>query len=216
MPYTIVKSGNRYCVHKKNDDGSAGKRIACHDSRDKAARQMRAIYANEGSKALVEIIKGDDGRRYMLILTSNAYRDRESEILKQSTLQSVVDEKWDGDTFVGDDVLLFFHKKGAEIGNVVFADMIGRFLVEIAREGDDVEIDLGRGKKARVSEVWDFIELTSKSIDWGASHGFKYYPRDREDGVYHRIVRKWETSVLPVQYAANSYTYAGVKRNGKR
>lgn len=190
MHYTIVKSGDRYCVHKKLPDGGTGKKIGCHDS------------------------KGDDGARYMFLVTTNAYKDRENEIIKADVLKQLVESKWDGDAFTGDDVLLFWHK-GEPIGDIVYADTVGRFLVEVAKERPDAEIDLGRGKTARIAQVWDFIEQTSRTMDWGASHGFKFYPQDREGGVYNRIVRKWETSVLPVQYAANSYTYAGVKRNGK-
>lgn len=215
MPYTIVKSGDRYCVHKKLPNGSAGKKFGCHDSKAGAVRQMRAMYASEGNKALVTVVKGDDGARYMFLVTTNAYKDRENEIIKQDVLKQLVESKWDGDAYTGDDVLLFWHK-GEPIGDIVYADTVGRFLVEVAKERPDAEIDLGRGKTARISQVWDFIEQTSKQLAWGASHGFKFYPQDREDGVYNRIVRKWETSVLPVEYAANSYTYAGVKRNGTK
>lgn len=177
-------------------------------------QQLRATRMSE-KKSLTSILKGDDGRRYMFIITSNAYIDREQEILKHDALKALVDAKWDGDTFIGDDVLLFWHK-GDPIGDIVYADMVGRFLVEVARERADAPIRLGSGKKARIAQVWDFIEHTGKALEWGASHGFKYYPRDREHGVYNRIVRKWETSVLPVQYAANSYTYAGVKHGNAK
>jgi len=37
MPYMIQMDGDRHCIHKKQDDGSAGKKIACHDTKDKAA-----------------------------------------------------------------------------------------------------------------------------------------------------------------------------------
>lgn len=42
MPYK--RFGN--CVHKLNPDGSKGKLIACHESPQKADRQVRALYAN--------------------------------------------------------------------------------------------------------------------------------------------------------------------------
>jgi len=42
MPWML--EGN--CVHKKNDDGSKGKLIKCHDSSEEAKAHMRALYAN--------------------------------------------------------------------------------------------------------------------------------------------------------------------------
>src|SRR3990167_820677 len=46
MPYTVVKHNNgKYCVHKKNADGSDGSMLenACHDSAKKAGAQIGAI-----------------------------------------------------------------------------------------------------------------------------------------------------------------------------
>jgi len=57
MPYEIRKSGNQYCVHKK--DG--GKKMGCHSSREKAKAQIAAIHANENKEkadGLLEQIKG--------------------------------------------------------------------------------------------------------------------------------------------------------------
>jgi hypothetical protein len=50
MPYKVVKTGVQYCVHKKNTDGSAGKKIACHATRTKAHAQIAAIEASEKAK----------------------------------------------------------------------------------------------------------------------------------------------------------------------
>lgn len=47
MPYMIVKDGQRFCVHKKNDNGSQGERVACHSTEDKAKRQMAALMMGE-------------------------------------------------------------------------------------------------------------------------------------------------------------------------
>ena len=52
MPYTIVKRNNRFCVHKKNADGSVGERIACHDTKQSAIDQIGAIESSE--KAIKE------------------------------------------------------------------------------------------------------------------------------------------------------------------
>jgi hypothetical protein len=42
MPYTLEKRGSEYCVI-----GPSGKNHGCHDSRAKAIKQQRALYANE-------------------------------------------------------------------------------------------------------------------------------------------------------------------------
>lgn len=47
MPWMIVEEDGRYCVHKKNADGSAGDTVACHETQDMAKRQLAALYANE-------------------------------------------------------------------------------------------------------------------------------------------------------------------------
>jgi hypothetical protein len=51
MPYKVFTEDNRYCVHKKNPDGSKGKKIGCHDSRGDANKQMSALYAAEKESA---------------------------------------------------------------------------------------------------------------------------------------------------------------------
>ena len=46
MPWQVYKDGDNWCVHKKNDDGSKGERVACHGQDEAKARsQMRALYA---------------------------------------------------------------------------------------------------------------------------------------------------------------------------
>lgn len=46
MPYTLQKDGDKYCVHRENEDGSAGERVKCHPSEAEAKTHMRALYAN--------------------------------------------------------------------------------------------------------------------------------------------------------------------------
>ena len=42
MPYKVQKSGDKHCVVNSEN----GKTVNCHDTRAKALRQMKAIYAN--------------------------------------------------------------------------------------------------------------------------------------------------------------------------
>ena len=46
MPYKIVTSEGKHCVHKKKPDGSVGKRLKCHTTRAQATAHMRALHAN--------------------------------------------------------------------------------------------------------------------------------------------------------------------------
>lgn len=59
MPYAIRKSGSGdkpYCLIKKDD----GKKMGCHETREGASEQMRAIYASEHAMALVESFNDDE------------------------------------------------------------------------------------------------------------------------------------------------------------
>jgi hypothetical protein len=47
VPYKIYPSGDQFCVHKVNADGSMGEKVACHASQGEADAQLKALYANE-------------------------------------------------------------------------------------------------------------------------------------------------------------------------
>jgi hypothetical protein len=55
MPWKVYQRDGRWCVHKKNPDGSPGEVVpgGCHSSQAQAMAQMRALYASE---------RPDDGR----------------------------------------------------------------------------------------------------------------------------------------------------------
>ena len=51
MPYMIQKDGDQFCVYKKGEDGKpTGSSKGCHDSKDDASAQMKALYAAEKKK----------------------------------------------------------------------------------------------------------------------------------------------------------------------
>ena len=56
MPYQVKNEGSKFCVHKKMDDGSMGRKFGCHDTKPEAMAQMRALYASEGKKKEIEDI----------------------------------------------------------------------------------------------------------------------------------------------------------------
>ncbi len=146
-----------------------------------------------------------DVLRLMMIVTSNAYKDREDEIITEKALTDYVDSCWKEGDFVGDNPLLVWHG-GDPIGDIIYAEMSGPFLIEIARERPNRMVNLARaGDKpmyAEVKAVWDALELEP---NLGASHEFGFERSDRDDGIYERIY-KTETSTLPRQAAANLLT----------
>ena len=153
--------------------------------------------------------------RHMLIVTSNSYRDNEREIITEKALSDYVDTQWEDDSFVGSDPLLLWHA-GDPIGEIVYADMRGPFLVEIARELPNKSVNIARDSDpplmADVKEIWDALSVEECK---GASHEFMFRETDREDGVYD-MIKKYETSVLPRKHAANIFTKAtilGVKND---
>lgn len=155
--------------------------------------------------------KDADGLRLMLTITSNAYIDREAEIVSQKALEGYVLDSWDSETraFIGDNPLLVWHD-GDPIGDIIAADMEGPFLLEIARERPNAVINLAASGQepvlAEIKAVWDVLE---RETDLAVSHQFMFLASDRADGVYDYI-RKTETSVLPRWAAANYFTEAQV------
>jgi hypothetical protein len=145
------------------------------------------------------IFKDASGRRYMFIVTSNGYKDREDEWIPAAELKNYVENCWiDEKTFHSDNPLLFWHDDRLKAGDIIWADMQGTFLIELAREGD--------GPIAKA--LWDYREDNPNNELWGASHGFRYRERSAE-GVYAGV-RKKETSFLPLWAAANLLTASEV------
>lgn len=155
----------------------------------------------------LSVFKDADGARHMMLVTSNGYKDREGEYISQQALQEYVDAQWDGDRFKGSNVLLFWHQ-GPPIGDIIHADMAGPFLVEIAKERTSGLPLIQSYTKA----IWNYIEEHPEER-WGTSHGFGFAPHDRElsdDGPVYRHITKFESSALPLQWAANPLTFSGV------
>lgn len=156
----------------------------------------------------IAIYKGADGLRYLFIVTSNSYKDREAETIATKALRQYVNAAWAvEDKCLPNNPLYFWHG-GEPIGDVVWTNMEGPFLIEVARERKNKAIRLSRKHATTIKRIWDAIE--ESSYRWGASQGFKHLPDDKDiEGTYHRIF-KFETSILPLEQAANQYTFAGV------
>lgn len=195
MPYSINKRGDRYCVIKDTD----GSTVACHDTRGQAEAQVRALYTSE-TKSLV--FKAHD-RRYMFLLSSNAYEDREDEYVKQTALELYVKQ-------FTPNAHKFWHR-GDPIGEIIAAQNIGPFLLELSRELPNHDIDISGEDEppmpTTVKQVWDYIERNPG--EFGASIGFNYLKGDEQDKAYDAIL-KHETSTLPLSDAANAITLSSI------
>jgi hypothetical protein len=143
-----------------------------------------------------------DGNRLMLIVTSNSYQDREGETITTDALKAWCERQWEGDKYVGTNPLLFWHDDRVKMGDIIFSDVSGAFLIEVARETDD----------PLASILWDYAENHPHA---GASHRFTFDEADLDTGVFKRI-EKQETTWLPRNMAANLLTYAGVIGMDKR
>lgn len=69
MPYMIVDGEGEYCVHKQNEDESAGEKLKCYPSRSEAEDYIKALYANveDASKAsLPYAVKAVEGEEWEL------------------------------------------------------------------------------------------------------------------------------------------------------
>jgi hypothetical protein len=202
MPVRIARRNNKWCTIEPSGDV-----IACFDTRREAIGQLAAIEASKAvdltNKAVIVDI---DGLRHMLLVTSNAYRDREGDILASKGLQEYAEGK--GLTKPEDNVLLFWHD-GEPIGDIVHAEYYKSFLIEVAKERTNALINLGTKQEpieAEIKSVWDFVEATPGL--WAASHGFFTIGKSQDDVIYP--FDKKESSVVLANYQANWWTLSEV------
>jgi hypothetical protein len=148
--------------------------------------------------------------RLALLITGNAYKDRDQEIIKQAAFEEMVESCWKEGAYVAEHPLLFWHR-GDPIGTIVYSEMYGPFLVEVAKELEDRSINVADPSDpplvTTVKQIWDIMER--EPIDWGASYEFLFKEGDQDDSTYDAIL-KTETSVLPRDMAANGFTLCAV------
>jgi hypothetical protein len=190
MPYTVRRRGDEWCVYKIEGGRASGNTLGCHATKSGARRQIAAIEANE-SKAL--IVRGKGAGRYMFLITSNGYSDREGEVVTVAALRDYARRLERGRL---PQWLDFEH--GPIIGKIVAADMWGPFLVEVAKELDN--------EKAK--RRWDFIEATP-FLDWACSQQFLSSMSDKMAGTFRKI-NKQRSTVIRRGRAANVLTGAGI------
>jgi len=167
-----------------------------------ASKAVGRYPAHEGTS----IVRDKDGKRLTVIVTSNAYEDRDGETFTTDALKQYVDSLWlaEDNVFHSDNPHLFWHDDRLKMGDIVYSNVHGAFLVEVAKEADT---PIARA-------LLDYIEKSDER--WGASQRFVYTDAERDaDGTFHAL-RKRETSTLPREASANQLTYSGVMNMGKR
>ena len=202
MPYKLMKSKNGFYVVNSDTDEKKNEKPM---SREEAVKYMRALYAVESGAEMGKksdqslfVFKQDDGKSRWVTFSSNAYRDRDKEIVSTAALEADV-ERADKEGDYGP--LRWWHVgtpdpinrlpgSGADIGACDYNAMHGRILVES-----------GTFINENVAEA-----VKSKASDLQVSIGF-FHPRDQPDGEgVFNSVRRFERSLLPRGRASNPWT----------
>lgn len=161
--------------------------------------KIRTWWKSELKPGVHVVHKANDPLRYMFLITSNSYEDREKETITTKALEEYEASCYPGEgLYHNDNRLLFWHDDDVPMGDIVAVNVSGPLLVEVAKEIDT--------PVAKV--LWDIAEATERA---GVSHRFGYLEKDRDpDGTFRRIFKD-ETTWLPdLGLAANGLTYAGV------
>lgn len=138
------------------------------------------------------VLKDKRGHHRWVLFSSNAYRDRDEEIVSEKALSEDCDRA-DKDGSYGP--LRWWHVPGADIGDCDFNAMHGRILVESGTFRDE-----------RVGAI-----IARKAPSLQVSIGF-IHPPDEPDGTgtFHHI-RRFERSLVPAGKASNPFTHVLVQ-----
>lgn len=156
-----------------------------------------------------KVFTSKSGKSYIVLWTTNNYRDREGEIFSLKSLREYVSRK---STEPTKGEFWYAHTPGTKFGTIMWQDVVSdRFLVQVGTFDDTL---VGNAFKTFFTK----FPSTHKSIapkGWGASHGYHYNPADRKDRVYDWF-DTFESSVLPMHRAANIYNPQPIVIGGKQ
>lgn len=145
----------------------------------------------KGEKSFT-VFKQSNGSYRWVALSSNAYRDRDNEIVSTKALADDC-QRADQDKDYGP--LRWWHQPSIDIGQCDFNAMHDRMLVE---SGTFKDAAIGQ----RVAENADNLQM---------SIGFTHAADEPDrSGVFHHI-RRFERSLVPIGRAANPFTQIAVK-----
>lgn len=186
-------------VRQAKDAINAGleARATTRNRRIKKDERERKKQEEESNKeASLSVFKDATGRFRWVLLSSNAYRDRDGEIVSTKALLEDV-ARADKDRDYGP--LRWWHVPGLDIGDCDFNAMSGRVLVESGT--------------FRSEAIGQSVFKAQKGLQ--ASIGFKHPHTDPDlDKVYWRI-RRFERSLTPTGRASNPFTKLVVQQERK-
>jgi len=154
-----------------------------------------------------------NGHPWLITWTTNAFKDREGEIFSTKAIKEYVEwadrQEAEGARPFEDMGIqnargeLWFYHLPLRMGETMWQAEHKRFLVE----GHKIDEN---------PTILKAVARLEKELDrWATSHGFKYREKDRADGVFNWF-RKFETSVVPAEKAANPWTPIEVMNVGGR
>lgn len=176
-----------------------GKRSVFVTPADGAMAQLQKRLRTNPLKPGVHVLKDSAGQRWLYMVTSNGYKDRDKEHVATKSLEAYVKSCFTGDdtAFVGQNDHYFWHTPElGSMSDLMHADVWSGFLVEFWREkpGDPI-----------AKAFYNFME-DHPEIEWGASHGFDGLLK--QDVFTH--IHKFESSSLPLEAASNLLTLSEV------
>lgn len=157
---------------------------------------------------VAKAFKGRDGRTWLMLWTTNSYKDRDDEIFRIKAIEDYV-KRYDNNPIKGE--FQFWHIPGTKFGDIVWQAIVAdRFLVQMGTFDDT---PIGNAFKAFLTS-YPNSHPNIAPTGWGASHGYNYIDSDRRDGVYDWF-NTVESSVLPMVYAANLHNPNPIVLGGK-
>jgi hypothetical protein len=187
MPYSNVSEDKQDAMHRCVQKVMAGGQ----DKQSAIAICYTSIMGKESAPQFT-IYKQADGTDRWLLVSSNAYRDHDGEIVSQKAQADDV-ARMDATGNYGP--LRWWHVPGLDIGKCDFVAMQDRMRVE---SGTFASKEIGEQVAGQVGNLAVSLGFTHAESEPDAS------------GVYH-TVNVFERSLLPRGKAANPYTFVSVK-----
>ena len=187
MPYVIVGSGKRTCVHVKNPDGSAGKPKHCYDGEghhERALAYMRALYVNvpeASSKGFLEMSK----------LT----RMKEKERRQRRRLQKAQEEKNALEILETEEIGV------EEEDGAILASMAGETLE------DDQPIEEGEATEKNPIGEKDEVKSIEKDMDEMVTPMPMMGPTSFDELDAARVAREQASEVRQITYDVQDLVY---------
>jgi len=163
-------------------------------SKEASARISNAMVSRKKTSSLA-VTKDANGQWRWVALSSNAYRDRDGEIVSRKALADDV-ERADRTGDYG--VLRFWHMPGLDIGDADF---------NMLSPSGKTLIESGTFRDPRIA-----MKVAKKAKNYQVSIGFRHPPDEPKKGVFYNI-KRFERSLVPAGKAANPFTSLTVKEN---